>query len=216
MNELLHDYDFDLQVANAASTHSIQIQMIPEGSSVLDVGCHSGILGEYLRRKKQCSVVGIDTDEAALSDASTRLDKAFAANIETTGWSSIVREQAGKPFDIIVFGDVLEHTRDPQAILAEARTLLKPEGRVIVSIPNVAHWRIRLALLAGRFTYTESGILDRTHLRFFTETSLHELVRAAGYQVVDQDVAGYHLPHWLIRIFRNLLGVQFVLACKAT
>ncbi len=216
MSDHPHDYDFDLQVTNESSTHSIQIRMIPDGSEVLDVGCHSGIMGEYLRRKKRCYVVGIDTDEAALKDAVTRLDKAFMADIETRGWTAILREQVGKSFDIIVFGDVLEHTRDPLTILSEARKLLKPEGRVIVSIPNVAHWRIRLALLAGRFTYTESGILDRTHLRFFTEGSLHELVRDAGYQVVDQDVAGYHLPHWLIRMFRNLLGVQFVLACKAT
>jgi methionine biosynthesis protein MetW len=215
MSDRKHDYDFQLALTNPSSTHSIQVGMIAPGSRVLDIGCHSGILGGYLRTNKSCYVVGIDTDANALSDASERLNKAWVGNVELAGWSDLVRGHEQKPFDVILFGDVLEHTRDPLSILKEARSLLKPDGQVIVSIPNVAHWRIRLGLVAGKFEYTESGILDRTHLRFYTHRSATELLRAAGYRIVADDAGGYHLPHWLIRSFRKLLAVQFVLACKA-
>jgi methionine biosynthesis protein MetW len=214
MSEHTQDYDFQLQLENPSSTHSIQVKVIPDGSRVLDVGCHTGVLGQFLRQKKHCYIVGIDSDASALVDARKKLDHAIPVNIEEAGWPEQVRPYVGKGFDIILFGDVLEHTREPLTILKEARSLLKPQGRVIVSIPNVAHWRIRLGLLAGKFNYTEAGILDRTHLRFYTHRSLHELIKTAGYAVVEEDVAGYQLPHWLIRMFRKLLAVQFVLACK--
>src|SRR5439155_6123933 len=114
--------------------------------------------------------------------------------------------------DVILFGDVLEHTRYPDRILLEAKALVKPGGQIIVSVPNVAHWRIRLGLLLGRFAYSDSGILDRTHLRFYTLRSARALLANAGYRVTGSDVAGYALPHRLIRQFPGLLAVQIVMS----
>jgi SAM-dependent methyltransferase len=91
-------------------------------------------------------------------------------------------ESMGK-FDVVVFADVLEHLPDPAAPLHLARTVLRPSGAVVASVPNVAHWSVRWDLLWGRFTYTPSGIMDATHLRWFTERSVRALFEASGYRI---------------------------------
>ncbi len=88
-------------------------------------------------------------------------------------------------FDVIVFGDVLEHLRDPLAVLRKAKALLPDRGSVVASIPNIAHGSVRLALLAGRFDYQDLGLLDSTHVRFFTRSSIEDLFREAGMVPID-------------------------------
>ena len=88
-------------------------------------------------------------------------------------------------FDVIVFGDVLEHLRDPLVVLRKAKALLADRGSVVASIPNIAHGSVRLALLAGRFDYQELGLLDSTHVRFFTRSSVEDLFREAGLVPID-------------------------------
>ena len=106
-------------------------------------------------------------------------------------------------YDVVLFGDTLEHLPDPGAVLARLRSRLKPGGALVVSLPNVANWAIRLSLLAGRFRYTDRGILDRTHLRFFTRRTLIELLEGAGFRVVAVE-ASVPLPgiraEWLCRL----------------
>jgi SAM-dependent methyltransferase len=87
------------------------------------------------------------------------------------------------PFDVVLAGDVLEHLVDPRRVLADARSLLAPGGYVVASVPNVAHVDVRMALLCGRFAYRETGLLDATHLRFFTHDTLLELFERAGLAV---------------------------------
>ena len=203
-------YDFELHLDRPGNVHAIQFGLVPEGSFVLDVGCHTGIMGNALIGRKRCRVVGIDQDEAALRVAATRLERVANLDIEQPDWASNLLIEPDEKFDVILFGDVLEHTRNPGRILREARTLLKPDGRVIVSVPNVANLRVRLGLLKGNFNYEESGILDRTHLRFFTRKTARELLEQAGFRIAQSRVAGYSLPHWLIRKFPGMLGVQFI------
>jgi O-antigen biosynthesis protein len=107
----------------------------------------------------------------------------------------------GETFDVIVFGDVLEHLRDPLPTLRQARTMLSPGGSVVVSVPNIAHGSVRLALLRGKFPYGPLGLLDNTHLRFFTRDGLEDLMREAGLVMIDtrRSVAG---------IFETELGVK--------
>ena len=203
-------YEFSLNFSNPSTTHSIQARMVDESTMLLDVGCHAGTMGAALRDGKAVKVIGIDTDLEALKVAKTRLENAFIGSIEETGWVERIQEKGYTSFDTILFGDVLEHTRNPDLILREAASILKHNGNIIVSIPNVAYWRVRLGLLLGKWDYQDEGILDRTHLRFFTRSTIRELIETAGYQIIDQDVAGYRLPPWLLRAFPTLLGVQFV------
>lgn len=206
-------YDFPLDIENPANAHGIELRMVSPRSRVLDVGCHTGILGSILTEQKGCTVVGLDSDEAALAVARGRLSAAVQVDLERPDWSRSLA-QTHEKFDVAIFGDVLEHTRDPHAILLEAKKLLKPQSGIVVSLPNVANWRVRLGLLAGRFDYRDSGILDRTHLRFFTIASARKLLEDAGFSVEELDLAGYRLPHTLIRTFPGLLAVQIVMRGK--
>src|SRR5205823_3249095 len=141
MTEKLH-YDFALNLEHRANVHRIEMEMIPNGALVLDVGCHTGIIGEILQKDKNAKVIGIDSDEKALAIAKKRLSEALFLDLETEGWAHKLLEKNYRDFDVILFGDVLEHTANPERILREAKSLLKSGGMVIVSVPNVAHWRI--------------------------------------------------------------------------
>jgi methionine biosynthesis protein MetW len=207
-----HAYDFDLRLDDPVSTHALQFRMIPDGSRILDVGCHTGILGEALRIRKQCIVTGIDNDANALEMARHRLNAVLRVDLEEPGWTNKLIQSGETGFDVLLFGDVIEHTRDPLNILKEARKLLAPNGQAIVSLPNIANLRIRLGLLQGKFDYADSGILDKTHIRFFTLKSARELVHEAGYHIVNETYSGYSMPRWLIDLFPSLFAVNIIMA----
>jgi methionine biosynthesis protein MetW len=209
-----HAYDFDLRLDDPVSTHAVQFRMIPEGSSVLDAGCHTGILGEALRERKHCIVTGIDNDKEALRAAATRLDAVLPIELEQPGWTQGVIGAGKKDFDIVLFGDVIEHTRNPLNILREASILLASGGQIVVSVPNVANLRVRLGLLRGRFDYTDSGILDKTHLRFFTLRSARKLIEQAGYKITREAYSGYSMPRWLIDRAPSLFAVNIIMMAK--
>lgn len=147
---------------------------------VLDVGCATGYLAK-LMQSNGCRVTGMDINAEALKEAEPFCEEVIHLDLDTESLAGAVGDRR---YDVVLFGDVLEHLRDPAAVLQDARTLLAQDGSVIVSIPNVAHGAIRLSLLQGRFNYMELGILDETHLRFFTRKTLDELFLRTGYETV--------------------------------
>jgi O-antigen biosynthesis protein len=163
----------------------LSVSAVPPGSRVLDVGCHDGIAARMLKRRG-CFVVGIDVDDVALKVAAQHCDAVREVDLEHDVSSELKLLMESEPvqgvkFDVIVLMDVLEHLRNPLEVLRElVDTCLAPHGRCVFSIPNVAHGSVRLALLSGRFDYEDCGILDRTHLRFFTKSSVKELIENAG------------------------------------
>lgn len=163
--------------------------------TVLDVGCGRGQNGE-VARKLGARVTGIENWPASVEAARARLDEVIDADVERDESAKLL---GGRKFDLVVFGDVLEHTKDPRAVLQRFLPFLEDGGHVIVSLPNVAAWPVRLGLLAGRFEYQESGILDETHLRFFTRETALRLVEDAGLEVLT---VGYNPM-----IVRSALGV---------
>lgn len=162
------------------SSHAEIVERISANSSVLDVGCASGYIAAALNRRG-CSTYGIEINPSAAEAAKQHCADVAVIDLES---QSISTAFPGKTFDYIVFGDVLEHLREPWTVLAASRSLLKPQGRAIVSVPNVAHGAVRLALLSGEFDYRALGILDNTHLRFFTIDSVDELLLRGGFQIV--------------------------------
>jgi methionine biosynthesis protein MetW len=152
---------------------------MPSGVRVLDVGCGTGALTLRATRDKGNEVVAVEPDPTRADVARSRglkvicgvLDEAFVA---TEG-----------PFDVIIFSDVIEHVAAPSQLLDLASRALKPSGVIIASVPNVAHWTVRLRLLFGRFDYATVGIMDATHLRWFTRKSLQRLFHACGLKVTD-------------------------------
>jgi SAM-dependent methyltransferase len=147
---------------------------------VLDIGCGRARLGYEIERLGY-RVSGIDNNPLACATARERISEVIEHDImEFVGLAKILE---GRQFDWLMAADVLEHCSDPVTVLRFYRRFLKPNGRLIVSLPNVAVWDNRLRLLFGRFNYTDSGVMDRTHLRFFTFRTARELVIQSGFTV---------------------------------
>jgi 2-polyprenyl-3-methyl-5-hydroxy-6-metoxy-1,4-benzoquinol methylase len=149
--------------------------------TVLDVGCGIGLNGAAIKRTG-ARVTGLEISPASIARASRVLDDVVVADV--TSDASVRAALGDRRFDLLLFADVLEHTADPGAALRRLLPHLEEDGHVIVSLPNVAAWPVRLSLLAGRFEYEPSGILDDSHLRFFTRESAIRLVEAAGLEVL--------------------------------
>lgn len=151
------------------------------GLRVLELGCGEGRLGEELKRRGTASSVdGVELDAAAAADAQARLDRVHVADLDVAALRTLVTG----PYDVVVTSDVLEHLRDPWALLGEVRALLRPGGVVVASLPNVRHLSVVLPLLLrGSFAYRDEGILDRTHLRFFTRRTMVELFTSTDFDV---------------------------------
>jgi 2-polyprenyl-3-methyl-5-hydroxy-6-metoxy-1,4-benzoquinol methylase len=145
---------------------------------VLDLGCNTGYLAASLSQRG-CDVVGFEIDPAAADEAERHCSRVIVGDLDRQQDRDLIDGR----FDVILMGDVLEHLRAPLPVLASVRPLLTRHGIVIASIPNIATWRVRLAIARGRFDYEETGILDHTHLRFFTRRSARELAQQAGYVV---------------------------------
>jgi 2-polyprenyl-3-methyl-5-hydroxy-6-metoxy-1,4-benzoquinol methylase len=151
-------------------------------ATVLDVGCAQGALGEaYLRRNPNVRMLGIDIDPESVEHAARRMTEVICGDVEANPMPFSVPEG----IDCIVYGDVLEHLRDPWGLLAAHAEYLKPDGTVLVCMPNVEHWLFALKLLNGTFDYEEQGLLDRTHLRWFTPRTMAKALVDAGLQLSD-------------------------------
>jgi len=189
---------------------------------ILDVGTASGYLGKIWSGAGHY-VAGIEFDPTAAQKAREYYDAFQVADIENFAFP-----YRGE-FDYIVFADVLEHLRDPAAVLERCIPALKESGKIIISVPNVANWIIRLSLLLGKFDYMERGILDRTHLRFFTLRTLKMLMGEVSCEVLeaiptplpvqlvlpftgDKFFAPLHEAHYaLTRCWKTFFAYQFVI-----
>lgn len=145
---------------------------------VLDLGCGRARLGLEIERLG-FKVTGVDCNPAACAAARTRISEVIEVDLTYTERLGSALE--GRQFDWLLAADVLEHMAEPARALILYRQFLKPQGRLIVSLPNVAVWDSRLRLLFGRFNYTDSGVMDRTHLRFFTFRTARQLIIDAGF-----------------------------------
>jgi 2-polyprenyl-3-methyl-5-hydroxy-6-metoxy-1,4-benzoquinol methylase len=182
----MHIYKFDPAPFN---THMLLMEAVQTGSRVLEIGCASGYLGSYLINKKQCRVTGIEPDADAYEKAR---GVAYEMLIHGTAETFAAKAPAGELFDVILLGDVLEHMPEPEKTLASLKLFLKPCGYIAASLPNVAHYSIRWKLLTGSFDPEDAGILDRTHLHFYTKTSAQAMIEQAGFAVEKiRPSAGY-------------------------
>jgi methionine biosynthesis protein MetW len=167
----------------------IVIKWITSASRVLDIGCADGTFAAELKQRLACHVVGVEPNPDRAAAAAQRGIDVHRGYFTSDLASSL------DPFDIVLFMDVLEHVPDPVELLTLARSALRPGGRVIVSVPNVAHWTVRGKLLFGRFDYRPTGIMDATHLRWFTAKTIASVVSSAGFTIQQQDVSrGTWLP----------------------
>jgi 2-polyprenyl-3-methyl-5-hydroxy-6-metoxy-1,4-benzoquinol methylase len=185
---------------------TIIARWVPEGARVLEVGPGDGVVGSWLTANKRCQVIGVEYVPEAAQAAAATFARMIVGSIEDAGVQAQVRESG--PYDAIIFADVLEHLVDPWSVLRDLRPLLNPGGRVLLSVPNIAHWTARANLLRGRFDYTDGYLMDRTHLRWFTWKSARALAQSCGYRIVEEQVV--YKPRFA-RFWRTLNGFQIVL-----
>lgn len=169
------------------------LDFVPAGAArVVEAGCADGALGHaYLSRHPRCDWVGIERDPARAAQAAARGLRVLAADVEGLDDAACA---ALSPADAWVFGDVLEHLVDPWALLARVRATLAPAGAVVACIPNMQHWSVIARLVSGELHYESAGLLDRTHLRWFTRTTIDAMLREAGYSVVRWGRRVYDAP----------------------
>lgn len=176
-------YDVPVDPNAPNSVHAMTLRFVGSAKRVLEIGCASGHVTRALVAQGN-TVVGVEIDAEAAKTAAEHAERVVVGDLEDM---DLDVELAGDRFDVVVLGDVLEHLRDPLAVLRSARRLLAPKGFIVTSLPNVAHVDVRLMLLSGRWDYRDLGLMDRTHLRFFTRASARKLLADAGLSVVAVD-----------------------------
>lgn len=188
---------------------------IPEGKKVLDIGCGSGRLANILMLQKKCLVYCIEKDAAMAYIAHGKCMEVLNIDIEKED----PPYQAGY-FDCIILGNVLEHMKEPEDVLRRLKKYLSDDGFVIYSVPNIVNWYSRLIILSGKFEYTENGVFDHGHLRFFDLNSAKKLAVDTGYTIMWIDVTPsiYFLKSYLnflwydmASIWKNLFADEFII-----
>jgi 2-polyprenyl-3-methyl-5-hydroxy-6-metoxy-1,4-benzoquinol methylase len=157
------------------------LEFVPaQARTILDVGCASGAFGQVLKKAKNMEVWGVEMNEEAARSASEKLDRVLTGDVARV-MTSIPEEY----FDCVVFNDVLEHLVDPYSVLLSVKSKLRKDGVVVCSLPNIRYYRqLRELLVHKQWRYEDAGILDRTHLRFFTERSIKDMFRDLDFDIV--------------------------------
>lgn len=173
-------YRVEVDPTDTNNAHSLMLALVGSDHHVLEVGCAGGHLTEHLVARNN-TVAGVEIDAASAELARRWATRVHVLDLDVERLSDVEHDT----FDVIMFGDVLEHLRDPAATLTDMMTLLKPDGRVVISVPHVGHIDIRLMLLQGRWQYQSVGLLDETHLRWFTHDGLRDLLTSVGLTAVE-------------------------------
>jgi len=195
--------------------HRTIIKTIGQNKKVLDVGCSEGTLSKKMS-ENNCTVVGIELNQEAAKIAEKYCTDLIMDDVESVRLNS----KFEKYFDVILFADILEHLREPSEVLVRFKKYLKDDGIIIISVPNIANWRKRVQLLFGRFDYQEYGILDSSHIKFFTKKSTEKMIEDAGYENIKFDLTVGDLNrfsglfHSIGMIWPNLFAFQFFYCCR--
>lgn len=199
----MSNYSDNTYIEDSNNSWAIVFKLVNPKELVLDIGCSSGNFGAQLIADKNCIVDGIDIDEADVRIAKNKLRKALVLNIETDKTNELTEK-----YDVVLMMDVIEHLVDPISSLKKIRKLLKPNGRLIFSVPNMAHVSVRLDLLLGKFEYRQIGLLDFTHLHFYTQDTLTKTLNNAGYVITNTKSSTVTYPKKLLSTKLQEAGVE--------
>jgi 2-polyprenyl-3-methyl-5-hydroxy-6-metoxy-1,4-benzoquinol methylase len=178
-------YNFDLDM-DSKNSNSVILHNIKPNSKVLEIGCAHGRMTKYLKETLNCEITIIEKDAYAGGIASQWAASNFIGNktgdVEKELLPYLYEKYATR-YDYIIFADVLEHLYNPKSVLQDSKLLLKPHGSIWISIPNIGHNSVLIDLWNNKFEYRSVGLLDDTHIRFFTEPSLRKMVIDSGFRV---------------------------------
>ncbi len=206
-----------------AENKQVMLRVPKTAKRVLDLGCGAGSLGRKIKQDINCEVIGVTYSELEAAIASTCLDQVLVRDL-----NSFAPHELGQ-FDCIICSHILEHLYQPQALLSQLHDSLTTDGTLIVALPNVLYWKQRLEFIRGRFKYTDGGLMDQTHFRFFDWETAHELLEQSGYKVFEAEADGsFPLPiirkflplivslwldHTAVQKKPGLFGFQFIFSC---
>ncbi len=176
---------------------------IKDDCTFLDFGCSTGYFGSLVKQAKHAAVYGVEISDD-IKQARKVLDGVYSFDIDGE-WPAEIYE---RQYDYIFFGDVIEHLKDPQLAIEKCKKLLRKDGLLFISTPNVAHISVRLELLGGNFEYESMGILDNTHLKYWTKRSLTSMVQAAGYSLKSLDYTSNDYPDTVIKKLLKQNGLE--------
>jgi methionine biosynthesis protein MetW len=193
-------------------------KQVTTGSRVLEIGCESGRLANILTLKKKCTVYGVEKDPIMAVIAGSKCVEMHNIDIENTEPPF----ETGF-FDYIILGNVLEHMREPTEVLLRLKKFLSDKGFLIYSVPNIVNWHSRLTIFFGKFEYAESGVFERSHLRFYDLNSAKKLASEAGYCITWLDVTPSiylfkerlnFVWYKLAVLWKNLFADEFIIQAK--
>lgn len=217
-----------LDLENPNNTQKIILDELTKNSKVLDIGCAQGFLGECLNKELGCEVVGIDYLESYIYESKKRDSYKELLQIDLNFLADELNKYLGY-FDYIILADVLEHLYNPKKLLKQIQKLLNSNGRIVISIPNISHGSILLNLINNRFKYTQTGLLDNTHIRFYDLYSFIDILSEENLEILslnsstaiptetEQDVNIDSIPYSVIKFLGNkphIYCYQYILKVK--
>lgn len=241
-----HNEHFAIEKLGTNNIDRLQIEMIPTGSCVLEIGCATGYMSEYLTKNKGCQVTGVEIDPEQIKMAEEKCHKFIGGSIDSPAVQERIDDLVATDgrFDVIFMSQVIEHLAEPETILTKIHDWVEPDGIIVISSCNIAHWRARLRLLIGKWEYEDYGLFDRSHLRFFTIKSFENMLTKCGFTkeelsftfedfcifkllfdkrlLAPSDILrclpfiGNILRRKYLNLFRNLVATQFVYKANPT
>jgi len=183
-------------------------------AKILDIGCADGSMGMAIKNTIPSIVYGLDISKEAVEIARKRLDDAHECDIENWKFEWLDTIKRNK-YDYIILSEVLEHTVSPENILSRVQGILNREGYLLVTTPNILFWKNRMKMFLGKFEYTEEGLMDHSHVHFFSWRTLVNALEKAGFEIVETN---HHAPTRGTRFFRNMFpgffAYQFILKAR--
>lgn len=189
-------YSSVIDLANENSPHTKVIHLIGREQQVLEFGCATGHMSKVLKEEFGCEVTGLEINKEDAEKAKQHCAEVITGDVETLEW---LEKLDGKTYDAAIFADILEHLKDPKAMLQHVKHVLKEDGFIVIAVPNIANISIRLELLLGGFEYEDLGILDNSHLKYFTAKTIIQMVEDAGLYIQYMDYVVKDIPERMIR-----------------
>lgn len=239
-----HQDSIHFDSLHANNIDRLQLSMVPDNTHLLEIGCATGYMAEYLAKEKQCEVLAVEANDEQADAARARGITVITGSIDHPATQRSLDSYTSQHgvFQVIFMSQVIEHISDPASVLRTLRNWLHPDGCLIISTCSIVHWKCRLQILLGKWEYQDYGIFDRTHLRFFTIKSFAELLHECGYTTTDfnytfEDICPFKIlfdtrilaPSDILRLipfvgdrmrrmytdlFKNLIAAQFVYKAK--
>lgn len=177
-----HNYEYDVDIKSQTAPANV-VRLVGENKQVLEIGCGPGSITKILKDQNGCKVTGLELDPEAIEKVTPYCTQVFQADLNSSDWPNLLAN-SGK-FDAIVAADVLEHLYDPWNTLKRMVPLLKPDGYLVISLPHVGHSAVMSCLFNGNFQYSNWGLLDKTHIRFFCLKNIEDLFAQAELKIIE-------------------------------